>query len=195
MIKVALTGGIGCGKSTVCKLFSQYHIPIIDTDILARKLVEPETPALAEIIQFFGTDILTKDGTLDRKKLANEVFNNQDSKLELESILHPKIRTEVEKKISNLSSHYVIIAIPLLIETNQQHEYDKVLVIDCSAEQQIQRTLKRDERELSEIQLIISNQISREERQRYADDIINNSGDINDLKSQVLHLHKKYLNL
>ena len=195
MIKIALTGGIGCGKSTVCKLFLQYDVPVIDTDVIARELVKPGEDALAEIIDYFGSAILLPDGSLDRKSLASKVFNNSKNKEHLESILHPKIRKATQSQISKLNSCYAIIAIPLLIETNQQSEYDYVVVIDCSEDQQIARTISRDHRSLDEVQSIINSQVSRKERNSLADDIIDNSGDIKTLITHIELLHNKYMAL
>ncbi len=195
MYTIALTGGIGCGKSTVCKLFSALGIPIIDTDNIARELVEPGQPALEEIIACFGDAILLADGSLDRKALARKTFTNQQNRLSLESILHPRIRQCVSEQLSRLSSAYVIIAIPLLIETSQQNQYNKVLVIDCDKQQQIDRTLSRDQRSLPEIESIISSQVSREQRIAAADDVIDNTHDINSLEAQVNLLHSKFLNM
>jgi len=195
MIKVALTGGIGCGKSTVCDIFSQYKIPIIDTDIISRKLVEPGQTALFEITETFGADILSPDGTLNRKSLAQKIFNNDKNKQQLESILHPKIRKAVQTQLDLLNVCYVIIAIPLLVETKQQNNYDRVLVIDCEIQQQIERTLSRDQRDLNEIQSILKSQVSREQRISVADDVIDNSGTLNALQKQVEQLHRNYLQL
>jgi len=196
MIKIALTGGIGCGKSTVCNLFNQqHHVPIIDTDIIAREIVEPGTTTLAEISNYFGRSVILKNGSLNRKALAEKVFNNENDRHHLESILHPEIRRVIQKKIEKIDSSYVIIAIPLLIETNQQSDFERVLVIDCNEQQQIERTLKRDQRNLDEIKSIIKSQVSRETRLEIADDIIDNSHSTNSLKEQVKALHIKYTQL
>ena len=195
MIKIALTGGIGCGKSTVCKIFSQHVVPIIDTDIIARELVEPGEDALVEIIDYFGSDILLSDGSLNRKALAAKVFNNSKNKEHLESILHPRIRNATQSQISKLNTCYAIIAIPLLIETNQQSDYDYIAVVDCSEDQQIARTISRDHRSLDEIQSIINSQVSRKERNSLADDIIDNTGDIKTLRTHIEQLHNKYMAL
>jgi len=195
MIKIALTGGIGCGKTTVCKLFSQQNIPVIDTDIIAHDLVRPGKVALLEICDYFGAGILLNDGSLDRKALAGKVFNNKKNRLHLESILHPKIKQSLLLKLNQLTSCYVIIAIPLLIETNQQADYDRVLVIDCDEQQQIDRTIVRDKRSLEEVKSIMKSQVSRQQRVAAADDIIDNTQNINNLKLQIDLLHKKYMKL
>lgn len=195
MLTVALTGGIGCGKSTVCQLFLSLNVPVIDTDIISHELVEPEQPAFDEIINIFGTDVLLEDGSLNRKALAQKVFNNSANRLLLEGILHPKIRRAVELQLSKLHSAYVIIAIPLLIETNQQSTYDRVLVVDCDEQLQIERTLRRDNRTIEEINAIIKAQAPRQLRLSYANEIIKNTYDIAALKDQVEQLHRKYLKI
>lgn len=195
MIKVALTGGIGCGKSTACKFFSQLHVPVIDTDIISRELVTPNQTALNEIIDYFGTDILLDDGSLNRKSLSHKIFNHKKNKLVLESILHPKIKLAVQKKLNHLDCCYAIIAIPLLVETNQQKNYDRVLLIDCEEKLQISRTLTRDNKNLNEIKSIIHSQASREARIAIANDIIDNSEDVSALENQIMLLHSRYTNL
>lgn len=195
MYKVALTGGIGCGKSTVCNLFTQKGVPVIDTDIIAHELVEPGKKSLLEISEYFGTDVLYDNGSLNRKKLATKVFNNSKARLHLESILHPKIRHIIDKKINKLSSSYVIIAIPLLFETSQQSDYDRILVIDCTEQQQIERTLTRDQRSLDEIKDILKSQVTRTVREQGADDLIDNTHYENSLNEQVNQLHIKYMKL
>ena len=191
MLTVALTGGIGCGKTTVCDLFAELGTPIIDTDLIARDLVEPGNPALAEISSYFGAEILHPNGTLDRKALAKITFGNTEKRKQLESILHPKIRHAVNQQIGLLNSPYVIIAIPLLIETAQASSYDQVLVVDCTEQQQIQRTLDRDKRSKEEIESIINVQVNRNDRIKHANDVISNSTDIGSLKAQVNNLHKQ----
>ena len=195
MLTVALTGGIGCGKSTVCQLFSKHGAPVIDTDILSRELVEPGTPALSEIISHFGQELLQKDGSLNRKALSNIVFKNSEQRKILESILHPKIRAEIERQLQNIKSDYTIIAIPLLIETNQQSTYDRVLVIDCSEHLQFERTISRDGRSPEEVEGIIKTQASREARLKLADDVITNDSSLSSLEQQVQKLHSQYLSL
>ncbi len=195
MLRIALTGGIGCGKSTVCELFRERGIPVIDTDVIARELVLPGMPALTKIGDIFGRDLINKNGELDRKKLAGIVFRDDQLKQQLESILHPLIRDEVERQIAELDSPYCIVAIPLLFETGQQKKYPHKLVIDCDPEQQLERTRARDERTTEQIQEIIDAQISRSERLKLADEIIDNRGTAEKLIPQVDALHRKFLKL
>jgi len=196
MLTVALTGGIGCGKSTVCKLFTALDVPVIDTDAIAHQLVKPGQPALKEITATFGKDILLDDSTLNRKALASKVFNDAKQRALLETILHPKIKHVVEQQLLALQdSAYAIIAIPLLIETNQQSLYDHVLVIDCDEELQRSRTQQRDNRSIEEINAIIEAQVPRQIRLDYADEIIDNSYDVAALKNQVSQYHQHYQQL
>jgi dephospho-CoA kinase len=195
MLKIALTGGIGSGKSTVCNIFSRHNTPVIDTDIIAREIVEPGQVALQEIVDVFGANILSDDSSLNRKALANKIFNDKNKRLQLESILHPKIRQITQTKIEQLNTCYVIIAIPLLIETNQQTEYDRVIVVDCDEQQQLERTLTRDKRNRDEVISIIKSQVSRKQRTSVADDIIDNSQNLETLESQIEQLHNKYMEL
>jgi dephospho-CoA kinase len=168
---------------------------VIDTDVIARHLVQPGGKALQQITAAFGNSILLANGGLNRAALANEVFNNETKRRQLESILHPKIRDAVEQQIQQFDADYVIVAIPLLIETDQQSDYDRVLVIDCEPSQQIARTLQRDERNAQQIQAIIDAQVSREQRLQVADDIIDNSKDRQFLQQQIAKLHTKYSTL
>lgn len=195
MFTVALTGGIGCGKSTVCELFSRHSIAIVDTDKIARELVKPQQAAFLEIVSYFGPDICQENGELDRKSLSHKVFTDEVSRKQLEAILHPKIRQCVSDTLSSLSTDYAIVVIPLLIETSQQSQYDRVLVIDCDEEQQIQRVQNRDQRSLSEIKAIIESQVTRQQRLEHADDVINNNLNENCLPKQVEQLHRHYLSL
>ena len=196
MLTVALTGGIGCGKSTVCQLFAARNVPVIDTDVIAHQIVKPGQPALKEIIDTFGKSILLENTTLNRKALAKEIFSSSKKRALLESILHPKIKHAVEQQLTTLQhAPYVIIAIPLLIETHQQSTYDRVLVIDCDEQLQRTRTLKRDNRSIQDINAIIEAQVPRQRRLSYADEVIENSHDIASLEDQVEQCHQRYLKL
>jgi len=195
MFRVGLTGGIGSGKSTVTKLFAEHGTPIIDTDLIAHQIVMPEGPAYQSVIEAFGHEILLSDFTINRKKLASVIFNSKEKKQKLESILHPLIWLITEQQINACDYPYCIIAVPLLFEGSHQARFNKTLVIDCTEEEQIERIVIRDNRSHDEIIAILKNQISRTERLNLADDIIINSGSLNNLKSEVDKLHQKYIKL
>jgi len=195
MLRVALTGGIGCGKTTVANLFAQRGIPVIDTDVLARELTLPQQPAYHKIIQHFGEHIISADQSLDRKKLAQIVFSDPTQRQWLENLLHPLIREQVEQQIQRLTSPYCIVVIPLLFETNQQHDYNRVLLVDCPPHQQIQRIHARDARSEEEIRQIINAQVTADTRRKGSDEVISNTGALEELDTQVLSLHTRYLEL
>jgi len=194
MFKVGLTGGIGSGKSTVSDLFKQHNIPVIDADEIAHALVTPNSIALAQIEQCFGNTCITSDGQLNRTQIREIIFNNLAKKQQLEAIMHPLIYTEINQQISQLSAAYVIIAIPLLIETHKQAFVDHILVIDCPIENQINRVKLRDHLSTAEITAIINTQVNRNTRLAQANSIISNTQDIDFLKQQVNQLHKLFLN-
>lgn len=192
MLKVGLTGGIGCGKSTVCEIFRQLGVPVIDTDELARQVVTPSSSVLGEITEIFGRKIINADGSLNRNKLREMVFSDAAKRRQLEAVIHPAIRSLLHKKLSALDSAYVIIAIPLLIEKSWQAQVDRILVVDCSEELQLARAMARDGSDEQLIQAIINSQVSRKNRLEEADDIIHNDADLNSLQMQVEDLHKYY---
>ena len=217
MLKVGLTGGIGSGKTTVSNLFSDLAVPVIDTDVIAHELVDNEQ-VLNEIVDSFGKAVLDHDGKLDRKKLGQlvfskqqvfnkqhvfnkqPVFEKQQSKQKLENILHPKIRTIVNKKIHQLTISrptpaYVIIVIPLLIETNFSDIVDRILIVMTDKKNRVKRISQRDDRSIDEIHSIISAQASDQQRIDIADDIIKNDSDISELNTQIKNLHEKFLTI
>lgn len=195
MLTIGLTGGIGSGKSTVADLFKALAIPVYDTDAIARQLVEPGEPALEEIVKLFGDSILDKAGNLDRQKLKQQIFNNENDRQKLESILHPRILKLLQTKINNCDAPYCIAVIPLLVEHHWQQFVDRVLVVDVSEDTQLNRTHQRDKIPESLIKTIISSQVSRNTRLAAADDVIDNNLGIENLKPQVKRLHDKYLEL
>lgn len=200
MLTIGLTGGIGSGKTTVSNLFENLGVAVIDTDVIARELVNNNASVLNEIIGVFGQTILDQNGTLDRKKLAQIVFNQKKEKKQLENILHPRIRTEVDSQIQAFSSdtippQYVIVVIPLLFETGFRDLIDRILVVISDEKIRIERVKQRDNRDMDEIQSIINCQVTDEIRTSEADDIIKNNYDFKELESQVQQLHKKYTNL
>ncbi len=193
MLKIGLTGGIGSGKSTVTRLFADLGVPIIDMDIIAREVVMPGQPALDEIKALFGSEICTPDNELDRKKLRDIVFSDAVKRKQLEDIVHPRIRDRVKDLQAELDAPYCIIVIPLLLETEGQDRIDRILVVDTSIEEQIQRTMQRDKVSEDQVRKIIASQVDRQTRLDKADDIINNSGATAQLQAQVSKLHQQYL--
>ncbi len=199
MLTIGLTGGIGSGKTTASNLFSDLGIPVIDTDLISRKLVRDDTSVLHKIIESFDDSILLDDGTLDRKQLSKIVFNDNIAKQKLENILHPKIRTEVTSLLQDYVStktppQYVIIVIPLLFETDFRNLVDKILVITSREDLRIKRITQRDDRNIDEIRSILDSQVTDEIRISGADDVIENNGDLKKLESRIQYLHNKYSN-
>ncbi|MDP3589007.1 MAG: dephospho-CoA kinase [Methylobacter sp.] len=195
MLKVGLTGGIGCGKSTVAKIFADLNVPVLDADDIAHRLVEKGQPALTQIQQAFGPAILNPDGSLNRKNLRDRVFSDLKQKQKLESILHPLIYKALQAELEQLITAYCIISIPLLFETDMTHFVDRILVIDCPVETQIERVKVRDSLTIERIQSIIDSQVSRAFRKAQADDLIDNSDTDYRLAEQVKKLHNLYLSI
>ena len=192
VLRIGLTGGIGSGKSTACEIFSELKVPVIDADVIAVKAVKPGMPALQSIIDEFGVKIITKDGYLNRKKLRDRIFKNESDRRKLESVLHPVIYKEIERQTKSINSAYCIISIPLLLETGTSDIIDRILVIDIPKELQLSRASARDNASLKNIETIIHSQISRDDRLAAADDIINNEGDIENLRRQIYDLYEFY---
>ena len=202
MLIIALTGGIGSGKTTVSDVFKSKNIPVIDTDIIARQIVEQGKPAYTEIITLFGKEILDKDGNINREKLRKLIFASEKKRLQLENILHPLIWNEVKVQLELLLTSYLetpaycIIVIPLLVENISQAKpvtFDRILVIDTTEEEQIKRAKNRDNCDETMIKNIINNQVSRQTRINVADDIILNTGNLADLNEKIDNLHQLYL--
>lgn len=194
-LRIGLTGGIASGKTTVCKLFAEYCVPIIDADILAREVVAPGQPALHEIVLAFGTDYINAEGQLDRGKLRSLVFADPEKRRRLEAILHPRIQSEMLARAQASRAPYCILAIPLLLEVNQTHLVQRILVVDVPVAIQLKRVMERDGLSESEALAIIHTQISREARLKAADDVIHNDGDLVQLAGKVKALHEQYLQL
>jgi dephospho-CoA kinase len=195
MLKVGLTGGIGCGKTTIAKMFAQLAMPVIDADEISRQLVAIGQPALAQILQEFGADILCQDGSLNRNKLGELIFSDIKQKQKLESILHPLVYQAIQAELEQLTAPYCIICIPLLFETNMSHFVDRVLVVDCPVELQIERVKKRDNLTIERIKSIIDSQIARSIRIEKADDLIENFNTDDKLAERIKKLHNLYLSL
>ncbi|AOW79024.1 dephospho-CoA kinase [Colwellia sp. PAMC 20917] len=195
-IVIGLTGGIGCGKTTVANFFSDLGIDIIDADIAARKVVAPNSSALLQISQHFGKTFIMPDGSLNRALLRSQIFSNEADKQWLNNLLHPLIRQTMLEEIQQSQSPYCLLVAPLLIENNLQSLVARILVIDISESAQVKRAVLRDPSSSDEIKRIIASQISREDRLKHADDIIDNSSsDLSLIKASVIKLDQKYRNL
>lgn len=192
---VALTGGIGSGKSTVADAFARFGVSIVDADVIARQVVEPGTPALTAIVQRFGDDMLQPEGTLNRSALRQRIFNNPDDKTWLNRLLHPLIHQETQRQLAEVKSPYALWVIPLLVENGLQDRANRVLVIDVDCETQLTRTMTRDGICRQQAMNILSAQASREQRLAIADDVIDNGGTAQEIEPAVAALHQRYLEL
>ncbi|MFQ5982144.1 MAG: dephospho-CoA kinase [Woeseiaceae bacterium] len=192
-LRIGLTGGIASGKSTVADHFAELGVPVIDTDVIAREVVQPGKPALEEIRSAFGIDVFDSDGRLNRRSMRELVFSDATRRAQLESILHPRIREETVAQSRAAGGPYQIIVVPLLVESPMREFVDRVLVVDCDENTQLKRLLERDADDEDQARRMIAAQASRDERLAIADDVISNNGDLDDTRSQVDALHKKYL--
>lgn len=195
MLTVGLTGGIGSGKSTVSDLFSNLGVPIIDTDLISHRLLEPNQSGYEKVVAHFGDKLLGKDQQIDRRQLRRVVFNDEAEKLWLEVTLHPIIYQQTQQQIEQLeATAYAIVVIPLLFETDFRALLDRILVIDCCPETQIRRLTARDHIDLNLARLMLAQQWTNQARLERADDVIHNGSDLDiDLDQQVAKLHHKYL--
>jgi len=195
MLVVGLTGGIGSGKTAVSDRFARYGVPIIDTDLLARELVEPGQPALTEIATAFGLDCLDGTGRLDRARLRERVFADASGRRRLEAVLHPQIRALSRQRLAQLTAPYSLLVIPLLAETGMTDWIDRVLVVDAPEAERLRRVMARDRTSEEQARRILAAQASREQRLALADEVVENSGDFAALDRQVSTLHQHYLTL
>ncbi len=189
---VGLTGGIGSGKSTVSKLFNELGVPVIDTDVIARDVVQPGSFALAQIKLKLGQEALTATGELNRAQLRQLTFKDPALKAWLETLLHPLIRQQAKQQIDQVTTPYCLLVVPLLIENYPYPLIDRILVVDSPAELQLSRAIQRDQTSTAEIEAIMDTQASRKQRLELADDIIENRSDLASLKHQVTKLHDTY---
>lgn len=194
---VGLTGGIGSGKSTVSDLFAKLGVPIIDTDVFARELVQPHLPAYAAILKRYGPTILQADKQLNRKRLREIVFSDQTERVWLEGLLHPLIEKRLEAKLKKVSYPYCIVVIPLLAEVFQTYQpiLSHVLVVETTPDRQLQFSLQRDQTSKADIEKIMGVQASSEERRKIADSIIRNDADIPALATQIATMHQQFLEM
>ena len=194
-LRIGLTGGIASGKSTVADLFAAHGVAVIDTDVIARLLVEPGKPALDEIRSAFGSSVFNSDGRLDRRSMRELVFSDASRREQLESILHPRIRAETAAQSEAAGGPYQIIVVPLLVESPIRQFMDRILVVDCDEDTQLRRLLARDAEDESQARRIMAAQASRTDRLAIADDVISNNDDLGSTRSQVDVLHSEYLSL
>lgn len=196
MLVIGLTGGIGSGKTVVAKLFAKRGVPVIDADLIARQLTEPNQDALKAIVKHFhDRDLLHKDGTLKRSKLRSIIFNDENERIWLEKLLHPLIRDEMRRQIGQVATTipYCVVVIPLLFESEDPISFiDRVLVIDTPEETQVERVHARDKIPKTAILAILNSQTNREHRLSQAHDVIMNDGLIIDLEPQVEKMHRLY---
>ncbi|TNG94820.1 dephospho-CoA kinase [Pasteurellaceae bacterium USgator11] len=196
---IGLTGGIGSGKSTIADWFAELGVPIVDADVVAREVVAPGSPLLAQIAEHFGQQVISAEGGLDRAALRQIVFADKDKTEWLNQLLHPAIRQRMLRQLQQQTALYVLWVVPLLIENKLTEYCDRVLVVDVSEAIQLQRAVRRDNSNIQQIKKIMQAQVSREQRLAKADDVINNDRPLSesekDLRAQVLQLHQHYLAL
>jgi len=193
MYRVGLTGGIASGKTTVANLFAALGIPVIDTDVIARQVVEPGESALAAVVHAFGQQVLGADGRLDRPRMREQIFGDAQARQQLEAILHPAIRAEMERQSRAAGGPYQVLVIPLLVEGGRREHLDRVLVVDVPEATQIERLVRRDGVPREQAEAALRSQASREARLAFADDVIENTADLVALESRVVRLHEEYL--
>jgi dephospho-CoA kinase len=191
--RVGLTGGIASGKTTVANLFAALGVPIVDTDVLAREVLEPGTPLLAEVLAHFGPGVTNADGTLDRRALRSRVFADPVERRWLEERTHPAIRARTDALCDSSPGPYVVVAIPLLVETAGADRFDRVLVVDVDPAVQLARLQARDGSTRAEAERILAAQATRAARLAVANDVIRNDGDLAALRDQVQALHGRYV--
>ena len=195
VLTIALTGGIGSGKTSIASIFKSLGVPIIDSDTISKEIILPGKLCFKDIVNEFGEEILTNKGTIDRYKLRDIIFNNDKARIKLENIIHPVVFKNIDTEISLINYPYCLVIIPLLIETKSTERFDRILVIDALESLQFERIVKRDDISPILIKKIIKTQAKRKERLRYANDIIVNNDKIINLNKSINTLHKKYLGL
>lgn len=193
--RVALTGGIASGKTTVANLFAELGVPLIDTDVIAREVVAPGQPALAAVVAAFDPGILDAQGRLDRRRMRERIFTDPAARQRLEAILHPSIRAEMERRSRAARGPYQVLIIPLLTEGRRRDHVDRVLLVDVPEELQIRRLMMRDGVSYEQAQASLDAQATRAERLALADDVVRNTGRLDELRAKVAELHATYLTL
>ena len=192
MLRVGLTGGIASGKTTVANLFSELGAGIVDTDVVAREVVAPGEPGLHAVHAAFGAAVISESGKLDRRALREIVFTDPAERRKLEAILHPLIRARTLAQLEALEAPYALVVVPLLFETGFGALVDRIAVVDCPREAQIERLIARDDIGPREAEAMLDAQVDRETRLAQADDVIDNGGSLDDTRGQVRTLHEAY---
>ncbi len=194
-LRIGLTGGIASGKSTVARRFTELGIPVIDADESSRWVVAPGQSGLEQVVQRFGPGVLNAEGELDRRALRNVIFADPGKRRDLEAILHPLIRADMERRAAEAVGAYQVMAIPLLVESGAHDRVDRILVVDADEAAQLKRLTARDSVSLEQARAILAAQASRESRLKAADDVLVNSGTVAQLREAVDRLHQRYLRL
>lgn len=193
---VGLTGGIGCGKSSAARLFQDLGAGVVDVDDISHALTKPAGDAILDIIRQFGSNFVQADGGLDRTRMRELVFTDPQAKNRLEAILHPLIGKAARDQVAHARQPYVVLVVPLLLERNSYQDLvQRIAVVDCSEQTQIERTMRRSSLSESAVRAIMAAQISRADRLAKADDVLNNDGNEQALRQQVELLHQRYLGL
>ncbi|MGO9513444.1 MAG: dephospho-CoA kinase [Steroidobacteraceae bacterium] len=194
-LRIGLTGGIASGKSTVAQRFSELGIPVIDADASSRCVVARGQPGLKAVVDRFGAGVLTAEGDLDRRALRDLIFADPQSRRDLEAILHPLIRVDMEQRAAAAVGPYLVMAIPLLVEGGSRDRIDRILVVDADEAMQLQRLVARDSVSPEQARAILAAQADRASRLKAADDVLVNSGTVRELREAVDRLHQQYLRL
>lgn len=193
---IGVTGGIGSGKSSAAKLFAELGAAVVDTDEIARRLTARDGDAMGAIAKAFGDAVIAADGSLNRAAMRELVFADTGRRRQLEAILHPMIRAEARRRVLAATTPYVLLLVPLLLENNRYASIvQRVLVVDCDETTQVERTVRRSQLSEESVRAIMAAQLPREKRVEQADDVIDNNGDLEQLRSQVTALHQRYLEL
>jgi dephospho-CoA kinase len=194
-LRIGLTGGIASGKSVVADMFAKTGIPVIDTDIIAREVVEAGQPAMWQIEERFGNEVIDADGNLDRAAMRRKIFSDEEAKRDLEAILHPRIGAETRRQADAAGGPYQLIVVPLLTGSKLRQFVDRVLVVDCDENTQLERLLERDAETIEQARRILATQATREERLAIANDVIVNNGSLDRTRAAVTRLDRNYRRL
>lgn len=189
MLKVGLTGGIACGKSQAAEWFKKMNVPVIDADEISRRMTRRGTSELSRIVECFGDEVLDKNGNINRPFMRALIYNNPSARKQLNAILHPAIRKQIEQEVELLTTPYCVIVVPLLLEAGMQDMVDYIITIDCPIEMQVQRIIKRDQCNETDAMKIINSQLDRNKRMEVSDIVINNVGKVEDLQKKINELH------